>query len=135
MSLKLDAIVAIGDSAIRAVRRAATTIPIIAASDDLVGEGHVASLGHPGGNVTGVSILASQLNAKRLELLKAAVPTASHVAVLWDPATGTFHLPGCGALPVGEPSPTRWRGRTSRGRYTPASARLGARRARKLFRM
>jgi putative ABC transport system substrate-binding protein len=89
----LDAIVAIGEPAIRAAREATTTIPIIAGSDDLVGEGHVASLARPGRNVTGVSILASELNAKRLELLKQAVPTASRVAVLWDPATGSFHLP------------------------------------------
>jgi putative ABC transport system substrate-binding protein len=91
--LQLDAIMAIGDLAIRAARQSTTTIPIIAASDDLVGEGHVASLARPGSNVTGVSILASELNAKRLELLKAAVPTAARVAVLWDPATGNFHLP------------------------------------------
>jgi len=89
----LDAIVAIGEPAIRAAREATTTIPIIAGTDDLVGEGHVASLARPGRNVTGVSILASELNAKRLELLKQAVPTASRVAVLWDPATGSFHLP------------------------------------------
>ena len=90
--LKLDAIMAIGDLAITAARRATTTTPIIAGTDDLVGEGHVKSLARPGGNVTGVSILASELNAKRLELLKEAVPTAARVAVLWDPATGTFHL-------------------------------------------
>lgn len=90
---KLDALVAIGEPAIRAAREATTTIPIIGGSDDLVGEGHVASLARPGRNVTGVSILASELNAKRLELLKQAVPTASRVAVLWDPATGSFHLP------------------------------------------
>jgi putative ABC transport system substrate-binding protein len=90
---KLDALVAIGEPAIRAAREATTTIPIIAGTDDLVGEGHVASLARPGGNVTGVSILASELNAKRLELLKQAVPTASRVAILWDPATGNFHLP------------------------------------------
>jgi putative ABC transport system substrate-binding protein len=90
---KLDAIVAIGEPAIRAAREATKTIPIIAGSDDLVGEGHLASLRRPGANVTGVSILASELNAKRLELLKQAVPAASRVAVLWDPATGTFHLP------------------------------------------
>jgi putative ABC transport system substrate-binding protein len=90
--LELDAIVAIGDLAIRAVRQLTTTTPIIAGSDDLVGEGHVASLARPGGNVTGVTILAAELNAKRLELLKEAVPTASRVSVLWDPATGTFHL-------------------------------------------
>lgn len=91
--LKLDAIVAIGEPAIRAVRQATRTIPIIAGTDDLVGEGHVANLARPGGNVTGVTILASELNAKRLELLKRAVPSASRIAVLWDPATGTFHLP------------------------------------------
>jgi putative ABC transport system substrate-binding protein len=91
--LKLDAIMAIGASAIQAARQATSTTPIVASSDDLAGEGHVANLAHPEGNVTGVSILASELNAKRLELLNAAVPTAVRVAVLWDPATGTFHLP------------------------------------------
>src|SRR5262249_55039172 len=69
------------------------TTPIIAGTDDLVGEGHVASLAHPGSNVTGISVLASELNAKRLEVLKEAAPSVSRVAVLWDPATGSFHLP------------------------------------------
>jgi putative ABC transport system substrate-binding protein len=96
--LKLDAIMAIGDLAIQATRQATSTTPIIASSDDLAGEGHVANLAHPEGNVTGVSILASELNAKRLELLNAAVPTAVRVAVLWDPATGTFHLPALHAV-------------------------------------
>ena len=91
--LKLDAIMAAGDLAIRAARQATSTTPIIAVADDLAGEGHVANLGRPGGNVTGVSILAAELNAKRLELLNAVVPTALRVAALWDPATGTFHLP------------------------------------------
>jgi len=90
--LNADAIMAIGDLAIKAARQATSTTPIIASSDDLAGEGHVANLAHPEGNVTGVSILASELNAKRLELLNEAVPTAVRVAVLWDPATGTFHL-------------------------------------------
>lgn len=90
---KLDALVAIGEPAIRAAREATKTVPIIAGSDDLVGEGHLANLRRPGGNVTGVTILASELNAKRLELLKQAVPAASRVAVFWDPATGSFHLP------------------------------------------
>jgi putative ABC transport system substrate-binding protein len=96
--LRLDAIMAIGDLAIQAARQATPTTPIIAGTDDLAGEGHVANLAHPGGNVTGVSILASELNAKRLELLNAAVPTAVRVAVLWDPATGTFHLPALHAV-------------------------------------
>jgi putative tryptophan/tyrosine transport system substrate-binding protein len=96
--LKLDAIMAIGDLAIHAARQATSTTPIIAGTDDLAGEGHVANLAHPEGNVTGVSILSSDLNAKRLELLNAAVPTAARVAVLWDPATGTFHLPALHAV-------------------------------------
>jgi putative tryptophan/tyrosine transport system substrate-binding protein len=96
--LKLDAIVAIGDFAIQAVRQAAPTTPIIAGTDDLVGEGHAASLNRPGGNVTGISIMASELNAKRIEVLKEAVPSASRVLVLWDPATGTFHLPLLGSV-------------------------------------
>ena len=90
--LNLDAIVTVGDVAIRALRAATATVPIIAGTDDLIGEGHATSLSHPGGNVTGISILASELNSKRLEVLKEAVPSASRVAVLWDPATGTFHL-------------------------------------------
>jgi putative ABC transport system substrate-binding protein len=96
--LKLDAIMAIGDLAIQAARQATSTTPIIAGSDDLAGEGHVTNLAHPGGNVTGVSILSSELNAKRLELLNEAVRTAVRVAVLWDPATGTFHLPALHAV-------------------------------------
>jgi len=92
VKLQVDAILAVGDLAIRAARQATATIPIVAGSDDLVGEGHVVSLARPGGNVTGVSILATELNAKRLEVLKAAVPTASRIAALWDPATGEFHL-------------------------------------------
>jgi len=96
--LKLDAIMAIGDLAIQGARQATSTTPIIAGTDDLVGEGHVANLTHPGGNVTGVSIMSSELNGKRLELLNAAAPTAVRVAVLWDPATGTFHLPALHAV-------------------------------------
>jgi putative tryptophan/tyrosine transport system substrate-binding protein len=90
--LKLDAIMAIGDLAIQVARQATSTTPIVAGTDDLEGEGHVANLTHPGSNVTGVSIMSSELNGKRLELLNAAAPTAARVAVLWDPATGTFHL-------------------------------------------
>jgi putative ABC transport system substrate-binding protein len=96
--LKLDAIMAIGDLAIQAARQATSTTPIIAGTDDLAGEGHVANLTHPGSNVTGVSIMSSELNGKRLELLNAAAPTAVRVAVLWDPATGTFHLPALHAV-------------------------------------
>jgi putative ABC transport system substrate-binding protein len=80
-----------GDLSIRALRQATTNIPIVAVSDDMVAEGHVASLPRPGGNITGVTILASELNAKRLYLLKEAVPRASRFAALWHPSSGTFH--------------------------------------------
>jgi putative ABC transport system substrate-binding protein len=91
---KVDAIMAFGDPAIRAAQQATRTIPIIATTDDLVGSGLVASLTKPGGNVTGVSILASELNVKRLELLKVTLPRVSRIAALWDPGTGRFHLSG-----------------------------------------
>jgi putative ABC transport system substrate-binding protein len=92
-TLSLDVIMAIGDVAIRAASKAMPTTPIIAGTDDLAGEGHVKNLARPEGNITGVSILASELNAKRLELLHEAVPTARRMAALWDPATGEFQLP------------------------------------------
>lgn len=91
--LNPDALATGGDLSIRALRQATTNIPIVAVSDDMVGEGHVASLARPGGNITGVSILASEFSVKRLALLKEAVPGASRVAALWHPSSGTFHLP------------------------------------------
>jgi putative tryptophan/tyrosine transport system substrate-binding protein len=90
--LEPDAIVAFGDPVLRAARRATSTIPIIGAAEDLVRQGHITSLARPGGNVTGVSILASELDVKRLEFLKQAVPRASRIAVLSDPDVTALHL-------------------------------------------
>src|SRR5205085_9240844 len=61
------------------------TIPILAISDDMVGAGLVRSLAHPGGNITGVSILSTELNGKRLEFLMDAFSDAHRIAVLSDP--------------------------------------------------
>ena len=61
------------------------TVPIVALSTDLVVAGLARSLARPGGNVTGVSILASELNGKRQEILMQAVPDARRMAVLADP--------------------------------------------------
>jgi putative ABC transport system substrate-binding protein len=84
--LKVDIIVAAGDPAIDAARRATTTIPIVmVAAGDPVGGGWVTSLAHPGGNITGTTFLSSELAGKRLELLKETAPKASRVAVLWNP--------------------------------------------------
>ena len=85
--LKVDVIVSTGGPVpATAAKRATRTIPIVFTMSDPVGLGLVTSLGRPGGNLTGVNILTVELNAKRLELLKGAVPGASRVAVLANPA-------------------------------------------------
>jgi putative tryptophan/tyrosine transport system substrate-binding protein len=84
---KVDVIVAAGDPAIYAARYATTTIPIVmVAGADPVGSGLVTSLARPGGNLTGLSALSPELSGKRLQLLTEALPGASRVAVLWNPA-------------------------------------------------
>ncbi len=87
VQLKVDVIVVGSGVAIRAVQQATTTIPVVmAVSSDPVADGFVASLARPGGNITGLSMLAVELSGKRLQLLKEAVPRASRVAVMWNPA-------------------------------------------------
>ena len=85
---KVDVIVAVSTIAAQAVKRATSTIPIVmTTAGDPVASGLVASLAHPGGNVTGLSLMTIELSAKRLQLLKEAVPRATRVAVLWNPDT------------------------------------------------
>jgi putative tryptophan/tyrosine transport system substrate-binding protein len=80
--LKVDVIVCASTGAALAAKKATTTIPIVIAnSADPVGAGLVASLAHPGGNVTGVSDLQVELNTKRLEVLKDAVPKLTRVGI------------------------------------------------------
>jgi putative ABC transport system substrate-binding protein len=87
VQLKVDVIVAEGTAAIRAAQHATRTIPIVmAASADPVGEGLVASLARPGGNITGLSFLGAELPGKRLEILKETVPQSTRIAVLANPA-------------------------------------------------
>ena len=88
--LKVDIIVvAAGDQWIQAAKNATKTIPIVMAGQgtDPVRAGHVESLARPGGNVTGVTSLTTELGGKRLELLKEVFPKLVRVAVLYDPAT------------------------------------------------
>jgi putative ABC transport system substrate-binding protein len=81
--LKVDLIVATGGPPALAAKKATTTIPIVMANvGDPVGAGLVASLARPGGNVTGFSSLATELNTKRLEILKDAVPKLARVGLL-----------------------------------------------------
>ena len=81
--LKIDIIVSAGQTVTRVAKEATTTIPIVRANDaDPIGSGFVASLARPGGNITGLSNLATELSGKRLELLKEIVPKLSRVAVI-----------------------------------------------------
>jgi putative ABC transport system substrate-binding protein len=87
VNLKLDIIVTQGTPSAQAAKKATRTIPIVmATSGDAVGTGLVDSLARPGGNVTGLSILATDLDTKWLELLKEAAPNISRVAWLANPA-------------------------------------------------
>jgi putative tryptophan/tyrosine transport system substrate-binding protein len=85
MDSKVDIIVAVAPAAIQAAKEATSSIPIVMrywGGPDLLGSGVVASFNRPGGNVTGVYMIGSDLNPKRLELLKQVVPAARKVAVL-----------------------------------------------------
>jgi putative ABC transport system substrate-binding protein len=85
--LNVDVIVAAGTLAPLAAKHATATIPIVMTSaGDPLGNRLVASLARPGGNVTGLSLMAPDLSAKRLELLKGVVPELARVAVIWNGA-------------------------------------------------
>jgi putative ABC transport system substrate-binding protein len=79
-----DVIVTGGDIAIRAAQHATKTIPILAMADDMIGAGLVRSLANPDGNTTGVSLLATELDGKRQELLLEAIPGVRRMAALAD---------------------------------------------------
>jgi putative tryptophan/tyrosine transport system substrate-binding protein len=87
--LKVDLIVVPGGPSALAAKKATTTIPIVMANAaDPVGAGFVASLARPGGNVTGLASLSPELNTKRLEILKDAVPKLARVGLLRPPLSG-----------------------------------------------
>jgi ABC-type uncharacterized transport system substrate-binding protein len=83
VQLKVDVLVSGGSTATRAAKNATSTIPIVMCQDnDPIGNGFVASLARPGGNITGLATLRSELSGKRLELLKEIIPKVARVAVL-----------------------------------------------------
>jgi len=86
---QVDLIVCACEPAVRAAQHATKTIPILGVADDMVRSGFVASLAKPGGNTTGVSILATELDGKRQEILLEAVPEIRRMAALAD-ANGTL---------------------------------------------
>jgi putative ABC transport system substrate-binding protein len=81
--MKVEVIVTTSSISAHAVRRATTTIPIVMTSGSPVERGLAESLAKPGGNVTGLTVMASQLSGKRLEILKETIPKMTRVAVLW----------------------------------------------------
>ena len=86
VDLKVDVIVAAGSQAVHAAQRITNNIPIVmTSSSDPIGTGFVASLAHPGGNITGLSLVGPDLSTKRLEMLKEVVLGVSRVAVFWNP--------------------------------------------------
>ena len=86
VQLKVDVLIVATLTSIRAAKQATTTIPVVmVTSGDPVATGIVDSLARPGGNITGLTRLTRELNGKRIELLKEAVPGVARVGVLWDP--------------------------------------------------
>jgi ABC-type uncharacterized transport system substrate-binding protein len=93
VGLHVAVIVAVGPTATRAAQHATHTIPIVmTGTGDPVGAGFVASLARPGGNITGLSLMMTELPGKRLELLKETVPQSTRVAVLANPAFPFYQL-------------------------------------------
>jgi len=87
VGLKVDVIVTSATPAALAAKKATSTIPIVFVSvTDPIGSGLVASLARPGGNITGLTVLAVELSGKRVELLKEAAPNITRVAFLWNSA-------------------------------------------------
>lgn len=92
VALKVQLIVVSGTPATFAAKKATSTIPLVMGglAANPVETGLVSSLGRPGGNITGMTLMTSQLAGKRLELLKAIVPGLSLVAVFWNPVSPTY---------------------------------------------
>ncbi|HET7876457.1 MAG TPA: ABC transporter substrate-binding protein [Methylomirabilota bacterium] len=85
---KVDVIVTAGTPATLAVKKATTSVPLVmVAVGDPVATGIVASLSQPGGNITGLTSIAAEMEGKRLELLREVIPSVSHIAVLWNAAS------------------------------------------------
>jgi putative ABC transport system substrate-binding protein len=92
VQLNVDVICTFGDLTPKLAQEATRAIPIIAITDDIVGAGLVDNLSRPGANLTGLTILAPELSAKRLQVLKSVFPTITRVATLTDPTTGTAQV-------------------------------------------
>src|SRR5215470_12355054 len=98
--MNVDLIFAMSSTEVEAARQVTNTIPIVFATHaDPVGLGHVASLARPGGNITGLTTILTDLVAKELEVLKEAVPQATRIGVLFSP-TAPSHRPAVQAVRI-----------------------------------
>jgi putative tryptophan/tyrosine transport system substrate-binding protein len=115
---KVDLIVARSSQFVQPAKEMTTTIPIVfVVHADPVNTGHVASLARPGGNITGLANLHTDLSTKMLEILSSAVPEATRIAVLWNPDTPS-HTPALKAVEEA--------GRALRVQLQPVEARTAA---------
>jgi len=93
VTMNVNVIFANSSTYVEAARHATSTIPIVfAAHADPVGLGHIASLSRPGGNITGMSMLMTELSVKELELVNEAIPHATRIGVFWNPTTPSHPL-------------------------------------------
>jgi putative ABC transport system substrate-binding protein len=90
IALRVNLVVTQGTPAAQAMAKASSTMPVVMALGEPSGTGLIDSLGHPGRNVTGLTVLSSELDAKRLELLKQLNPKVSRVAVIFDSTVATW---------------------------------------------
>jgi len=86
--LNVDVIVALGGAAAGAAKQATATIPVVMLAGDPVGQGLIASLARPGGNITGVSVANVALSQKRLQLLQEVLTAPARLAMMWCPSAG-----------------------------------------------
>jgi putative ABC transport system substrate-binding protein len=99
--MNVDIIFAPASTFVEPARQATKTIPIVFANHaDPLGTGHVATLARPGGNITGLSVLMTDLAAKNLEILKEALPQMTRIGVLWNPTTPS-HIPALKSVEAG----------------------------------
>jgi putative tryptophan/tyrosine transport system substrate-binding protein len=100
VTMNVDLIFAPVSTFVEPARQATKTIPIVFASHaDPIGVGHVRSLAHPGGNITGLSMVLTEIAAKELEILHDAIPNATRIGVFWNPTTPS-HAPAMEAVAV-----------------------------------
>ena len=98
VGMNVDLIFAPVSTFVEPAREATKTIPIVFASHaDAIGVGHVQSLAHPGGNITGLSMVLTELASKELEILHEAIPSATRIGVFWNPTTPS-HAPAMQAV-------------------------------------